>query len=148
MSWRSVVALSLSCVCACVCIGHDRELCKKRLNRWRCRLDCGVLGPTEPCVRWGSRSPYPSTGRCNYGGKGPALQEMSEHARRSIYYKSFSRGQHQCVAACDYDVYIYSGGPRFHIKFPSMKNYPRPPSPGLAASITVAACFNLDVHVN
>jgi len=32
--------------------------CAKQLNQSRCHLGCGLGGPKEPRVRWGSRSPY------------------------------------------------------------------------------------------
>ena len=45
-------------VCLCVSVGHNREL-QKRMNRSRCLLPCGFLGPKERL----HGGPYPPTGR-------------------------------------------------------------------------------------
>jgi len=47
----SVIAWS---VCVCLSVGHDREHCKKWLNRLRCLLGWGVGGPREEAVLGGA----------------------------------------------------------------------------------------------
>jgi len=47
------VTRSVVCLSVCWLVGHTNTLCKKRLNRPRCRLVADFSGPEEPSITWG-----------------------------------------------------------------------------------------------
>ena len=65
---------------------------QKRLNRLRCRLGCGVVGPKKPCVRWGS-DPH---GRGTLAGLSSRVVSASDCGVRGPKFES--RHWHLCLS--------------------------------------------------